>query len=309
MYNVNNQVNFATKTYGYNPTKSAPAKTETEKDAASKGSFYDGFAVSAGNTDESAQTVQLSSAAQNYLKDLKEKYGDYDFIVADYSSDEEAAELLSKGDGSLNVLITPDILEKMATDEDSRSYYEGIITGAQEKITEMTDALGENAKDVDKIGITVGADGKIDYYALMKESFKQEDGTESKLLKDSFVENLAKKVDEITKQRKEKAENTEKQENAIPIPPESFEKYRTEQKKYPAAKDEDYGNIPPESFEKYRKDDDNSYPKEEDYGNLPPESFEKYRKEDKTYPKEEDYGNIPPESFEKYRKNDMNYSV
>ena len=280
MFNFNSQVNFATNSYNYNPSKSSPAKTETEKSTASRGFVNDGIAVSQSVSEAKAKTVQLSSAAENYLEQLRDKYKDYDIMIADYSSQEEASELLSKGEGSINVLITPDVLEKMATDEKAREHYESVISGAQDKINEMTEALGENAEEIEKIGFTVDAEGKIDYYAMLTAL-----GGKKVTVKESIVEVLAKKVDEIAEKRKEAEERKEKLEEAVPLPPESFEKYRTEQQKFPA------------------------YAKDEDYGNLPPESFEKYRKEEEVYPVEEDYGNLPPESFKKYQKESMDYSV
>ena len=48
-------------------------------------------------TDKSDKTssVKLSSDAQKYLEQLKDKYKNVDFIVADFSTDEEAQQHLS----------------------------------------------------------------------------------------------------------------------------------------------------------------------------------------------------------------------
>lgn len=251
MFNYNSQINLTNNGYNnFAHSKSSSAKTETEKSAASKAFVNNGIAVSQSVSDAKVSTVQLSSAAENYLKQLKEQYKDYDFMIADYSTQEEASELLSQGKGSINVLITPEVLEKMATDEKTREHYESVISGAQDKIKEMTDALGENADKVEKIGFTVDAEGKVDYYATISESL----GGKKVTVKESIVEILAQKVEEIAKKREEMEEERKKLEEASPLPPESFEKYRAEQQKFASfPKEEDYGNIPPESFKKYQE--------------------------------------------------------
>ena len=48
---------------------------------------------------------------------MQKKYGDRDFFVADYSSDDEAQRYLSRGSKEYSVLIEPELLEKTAADE------------------------------------------------------------------------------------------------------------------------------------------------------------------------------------------------
>ena len=45
---------------------------------------------------EKNNSVNLSDKAKKLLDELKKKYGNMDFIVADYETDEEAAEYLSR---------------------------------------------------------------------------------------------------------------------------------------------------------------------------------------------------------------------
>ena len=54
---------------------------------------------SAEKTEKSKEssTVKLSTEAQEYLEKLKSKFSNVDFIVADFSSDEEAQKHLDKG--------------------------------------------------------------------------------------------------------------------------------------------------------------------------------------------------------------------
>ena len=57
---------------------------------------------------------------------MQKKYGDMDFFVADYSSDDEAQRYLSRGSKEYSVLIEPELLEKMAADESVKEKYLGI---------------------------------------------------------------------------------------------------------------------------------------------------------------------------------------
>ena len=45
----------------------------------------------------SSKQPELSQGAKDLLSELQKKYGDMDFFVADYSSDEEAQRYLSRG--------------------------------------------------------------------------------------------------------------------------------------------------------------------------------------------------------------------
>ena len=303
MFNINNINGVGNPSFNYNQNKTAaPAKTQVEKDAQRAPStdkiMFD-IPVQA-----PAQSVELSEAAQNYLSELKEKYGDYDFIVADFETDEEAQKLLSQGDGTVNVLITPDLLEKMATDEAARAEYEGIIAGAEEQFGEIKEKLGDNTELVDKLGISFDDDGKVSYYATLTDGLKNSDST-CKIVAET-IEALAEKINEIAEKRKENQEAEKLEQKESTLPPKSFEKYQKEEDPY--ATEEDYGTLPPESFKKYEKEA-SVYDTDEDYGTLPPESFKKYEKEKTIYDTDEDYGTLPPESFKKYEKEESVYDT
>ena len=60
---------------------------------------------------------ELSQDAKDLLNEMQKKYGDMDFFVADYSSDDEAQRYLSRGSKEYSVLIEPELLEKTAADE------------------------------------------------------------------------------------------------------------------------------------------------------------------------------------------------
>lgn len=164
----------------------------------------------------SASTQKLSSTAQSYLERLKNKYGNMDFIIADYDTDEEADALLENGKGEYNVLITPDLLEKMAADEAVAAEYEGVIESSVNDIKTARGQLGEDADMVDKFSIALNADGTVSITAKLIEGLTGSDG--KRTVKANTVSELMERLNE-TKQaqseklaeiRKKKAEEAEK---------------------------------------------------------------------------------------------------
>lgn len=168
-----------------------------------------------------SNTQKLSSTAQSYLERLKNKYGNMDFIIADYDTDEEADELLANGKGEYNVLITPDLLEKMAADESVAAEYEGVIESSVNDIKTARNELGEDADMIDKFSITLNSDGTVSITAMLIEGLTGSDG--SRNVKASTVSELmdrlnetkqaqSEKLAEIRKQKAEEAEKAKKEE-------------------------------------------------------------------------------------------------
>lgn len=145
---------------------------------------------------------KLSQTAQDYLAKLKKENPNLDFIISDYSTDEEADALLAQGKGEYNVLITPDLLEKMAADEEVAAEYEGIIHSSIADIKGVKEELGEDADMIEKFGITVNEDGEISYRASLIEGLMGDDGTNT--VKASTVEELLDKLNSIKESQAEK---------------------------------------------------------------------------------------------------------
>ena len=162
---------------------------------------YSVSATDKADKSKETSTVKLSTDAQKYLEQLKGKYKNVDFIVADFSSDEEAQKHLATGNGEYNCVITPDTLEKMATDETERAKFEGIIDKAIGKLPEIRKQLGDDSENVTKLGISVDSEGNVSYYALIKESLKKNENVEK--AKEKAAE---KKAEEAKKEEKEEYE-------------------------------------------------------------------------------------------------------
>lgn len=222
MFNVN----------GYNSTSAAKNYSfikNNEKKSEEKGA-ENAFAPKENKTEKTYDSLKIGSAsekanglsknAQDYLKKLKEKNPDIDFIIADFSTDEEADALLAKGKGEYNAVITPDLLEKMAADEAVAEEYEGIIASSVADMKSAKEQLGNDADMLEKMGVSVDADGNVTYHARLIEGITDKDGnstikasTIGELL-DRLNETRTAQAEKLAEIRAKKAEAAEKAEEA-----------------------------------------------------------------------------------------------
>lgn len=206
----------------------------------------------------------LSDKAKALLSELREKYKGYDFMIGNYETDEQASRVLSYGRGrDGNVLISPELLEKMASDESVKEKYFGIIDEAANSLDKVQDDLSEDGKSiVEKLGLTVGADGTVSYFAKLVDGVTTDDGGD--YIKCSIIEDFTKSLEVLAKTKQKILDNRDDEDQIrLDTPEEKEEKVEK-------------SVMPPKSFEKYKKEQD-PYSTEEDYGNLPPESFKKYQ--------------------------------
>lgn len=129
-----------------------------------------GTADKTGKTEKKESKVQLSSKAKKLLEELKKNYKNMDFIVADYESDEEAASYLSRGTKEYSVLIDPETLEEMASDEEAKAKYTGILEDAIGQLKDMESKLGDKKEDVAHLGVSIGKDGQVSYFAELEKA-------------------------------------------------------------------------------------------------------------------------------------------
>lgn len=112
---------------------------------------------------------ELSSRAKRLLKELQKKYGNMDFMVGPYDTEEEAASYLSRGTKEYSVLINPEELEKMASDEGTKEKYLGMLEDATGKLSEMKNQLGDRRDEVTHMGVAIGKDGTMSFFADLEE--------------------------------------------------------------------------------------------------------------------------------------------
>ena len=71
------------------------------------------------------------------------------------------------------VLIDEEKIERMASDEEFRKQYEGLIATAQKKMPELKQAFSTTS-NVKGFGMQVNDDGRASFFAVMDKSFKSQ---------------------------------------------------------------------------------------------------------------------------------------
>ena len=158
--------NIVNQLSAYKPAKHDTEKTEKAKKPDSPIGVQKNKAASESHIQEG---VELSEGAKKLLDELKEKYGNMDFFVANYSSDEEAEQIMGRGTKEYSVLIEPEILEQMAADEDVKNKYMNIIDESTGKLDEIKEQLKESGQEVESIGMKIDAEGAVKFFAKIKE--------------------------------------------------------------------------------------------------------------------------------------------
>lgn len=137
--------------------------------------------------------IELSDAAKNLLAELREKYGDMDFAVAQWSTDEEQDYYAGLSDKAYSVLINPELLEKMASDPSAREEYEAIISGAGDKFDTLKEELGEDADKVKGFSITMDQDGSVSYAVKLLKDMEESSRADKKTEQERIEEKRAEK--------------------------------------------------------------------------------------------------------------------
>ena len=180
---------------------------------------------------------KLSEAGQKYYEQLKEKYGDMEFVLVSQDKKAEAhanSAAYAAGSKKTVVLIDDEKIEKMATDDAYRKKYEGIIDSAKNQIPQLKKAL-ENVPGVKGFGMQVGDNGTVSFFVAMEKGNK---------LSTERLEKRAKTKKAEKKQEEKKAEKKKlEKKNA-----EKLEQKKAEKSTKEALK-EDYDKIEASSIE------------------------------------------------------------
>lgn len=145
---------------------------------------------------------ELSEEGQKYYEELKKKYSNMDFILVSTDMKEIAKSQAGSyaNPNKMVVLIDEEKIEKMATDENFRKQYEGIIAGAATKLPQMQKALGSNSV-VKGYGMQVNDGGNASFFAVVDKSLVMQ---RERIQKNKEKKVEAKKADE-KKEAKEAA--------------------------------------------------------------------------------------------------------
>lgn len=149
------------------------------------------FAVMGSFAETLSQLEQTSATSiDTYLIQLKSKFGSGE-SVRDLPYNK--ANIDSIGNATLgqgNVIIAPNILEKMAMDLKARHYYEQKIQDHFNTIPEADAFMAVHGREIVSRGVIIHADGKVTYYsksdytpqekARLEKAMKEEDEAKAK---------------------------------------------------------------------------------------------------------------------------------
>ena len=149
--------------------------------------------------------VKLSDGAKDYYDKLKSKFGGMEFIVVSKDmKDQVKANAAMYGNAKKQVvLIDEEKLERMATDEDYRNKYEGIIAMSQAKLTQAKNSLAATGANVKNFGISVDEKGNESFFATVEKSGQAQ---KERIEKKAAEKKEAKKAEERKAEKKEAEE-------------------------------------------------------------------------------------------------------
>ena len=182
---------------------------DVQKTAAQKGSQTEG-AVKAEQSAKVETKPKLSQAAQDLLKELREKYSNMDIMTADYSTEEEAQSYLSRGTKEYSVLIHTDELERLAAAADGKETLIAQIDSSVEQLQSMKEQLGEDGEDVKTLGVSIGRDGKVSYFAELEKVSEAQRQRIEKTKEDRKAER--KEEEKKAQEKRDREKKTEKAE-------------------------------------------------------------------------------------------------
>ena len=199
---------------GYQSTARNTNRTTTKTTATASKGATDTVDISQKNEGK------LSSKAQEYLKSLRETYGDYDFLVG--NSTDDLKTLSKSGSKEFSVIFSNAEIEKMATDEkyaaEKMQGVEGAVKMCRRIYEEngyvsAFDAMKADNGTVNKIGIVTDDNGNMKFFAeLEKSSDKQKERIEKyrekKAEERKEAEKKASKKSPYEKQEKDTVKRT-----------------------------------------------------------------------------------------------------
>lgn len=168
------------------------AQAGTQKTASAK-------AGEAANT----KPVELSREAKDLLKELQQKYGNMDFIVGDFETEEEAASYLARGTKDYSVLMSVEELEEMAKDSSSKKEGMNKIENARNQLAYMQTQLDESGENVKKLGVVFEKDGTTTLFASMEKVNEQQRERQEEALEAKKAEKSAANTNTPYKRTKE----------------------------------------------------------------------------------------------------------
>lgn len=125
-----------------------------------------------GNYGKTIGEPKLSENAQKYYESLKKKYGDYDFILVSKDQKDFAQANAAKyaNKNKTVVLIDDEKIERMASDEEYRKKYEGVLDNAKSQLAQLKASMEKSGANVKGYGMKVNDGGLTSFFAVLKKS-------------------------------------------------------------------------------------------------------------------------------------------
>ncbi|MBO7095384.1 MAG: hypothetical protein J6V94_00305 [Lachnospiraceae bacterium] len=209
-YQQNAQAVNSSKTYSSENTKAAASAKEassskTETKAWSPIDVTSSLVPRKTDYGFTIGDVKLSDTAADYYKTLKSKFGTMEFIVVSKDMKAQVQQNAAAYGNARKqvVLIDEEKLEKMATDEDYRNKYEGIIAMSQMKLLEAKNSLASTGANVKNFGMSVDANGNEKLFATIEKSTE---------LQKERIEKKAEEKKELKAEEKKEAAKKEREE-------------------------------------------------------------------------------------------------
>lgn len=154
---------------------------------------------------EQSDEEKLSDKAKNYLATLREKYGDYDFVI---SNDLDTSKTVDS-EKPYSVILTAEEIERMAEDDDYAEKVMGQVGDAVDTLKKLSEKdLGEGVQ-FSQLSITFDSEGNQKLFAQLE---KLTDDQKERL------EEAKEKRAERQKEAEQKTKNDEEsEEDGMPI--------------------------------------------------------------------------------------------
>ena len=166
-----------------------------------------------GNYGKQIGSPSLSEEGEKYYEQLKKKFGNMDFILVSKDMKEQAKTMAASFANPYKtvVLIDEEKIEKMATDENFRKQYEGIISNAKSGLSKLKSSIEKTGAKVKGYGMQVKDGGLSSFFAVLdKANAKQRD----RIAKRAENRKAEKKAAEKKAEKKEKEEKLKESQAA-----------------------------------------------------------------------------------------------
>ena len=158
-----------------------------------------------GNYGKTIGNAKLSEEGVKYYQELKNKYSYMDFILVSKEQKANAqANAASYANGNkMVVLIDEEKIERMATDENYRKQYEGIIKTAASGLSQLKSQIESSGQSQNVVGygMKVNDGGTASFFAVLKKSSADQ---KARIEKKAVEKKEAKKAEEKKAEKKEK---------------------------------------------------------------------------------------------------------